>query len=68
MQVAIKKFFNKFEIKNNGVEFEIRDTAGKQVGDLYVTKSGLIWCRGKKPRAGGKPISWKKFIAAAEEI
>ena len=44
-------------LKNNGVEIQISDD-GKQFGDIYVTKTGVIWCRGKTHRENGVKFSF----------
>ena len=41
MNVSIKSFDVKMEVKNKGVEFEVRDTQGKFLGDCIVTKTGV---------------------------
>jgi len=68
MNVQLKRFHNEIEVKNNGVEFGIWDTSGKHLGDIYVRRAGLVWCEGKKSPKGGKPISWKKFVAWANTM
>ena len=47
MNISIKSFDVKMEIRNKGVEFEVRDTKGVFLGDCIITKTGLIWCNGK---------------------
>ncbi|MBC7213246.1 MAG: hypothetical protein H5U33_25480 [Pseudomonas sp.] len=61
MQVKIKSFDVQMEIKNKGVELDISDGKGR-LGDLVVTRTGLIWCKGKVSREKGVKISWKEFI------
>ena len=67
MKVSIKSLGLPMEIKNTGVEFEVYDNNNVFRGDCFVTKANLIWCKGKTKRDNGKKISWKKFIAWAEE-
>ena len=62
VNISIKKFDVKMEIKNNGVEFEVRNTKKKFLGDFIVTKTGLIWCKGRTKPANGKKVSWNDFI------
>jgi hypothetical protein len=63
MQVKIKKFEVNMEVKSNGIEFEVRDPGGDaQIGDCFVTMSGLVWCKGKTSKQKGIKISWKDFI------
>ena len=58
MKVKIKKFDVEMEVKNNGIEFQVHANNGDFLGDCYVTKTGLIWCRGRTTKANGIPVSW----------
>jgi hypothetical protein len=62
MKVAIKSFDVGMDIKNNGIELEVKDTSGKQLGDLIITKTQVIWCSGKTTRANGISVKWQDFI------
>jgi hypothetical protein len=62
MSVTIKKIHHELEIKNNGIEFSIRGSRGRHLGDLYVQKSGIVWCSGKTSRERGESVSWEKLI------
>ncbi|MFC7460797.1 hypothetical protein [Hydrogenophaga defluvii] len=66
MKVSIKDLQVAMEVKNAGVEFQINDNAEKQLGDLFVTKANLIWCKGKTQKDNGVKIRWEDFIAWAE--
>ena len=66
MKVAIKDFGLDMEIKNTGIEVSVADNGGVHKGDLYVTKTGLIWCPGKTQRENGKKISWQEFMDYAK--
>ncbi len=66
MKVTIKDFDVGMEIKNNGVELEVRNTSGKQLGDLVITKSQVIWCPGKTTRPKGRAFGWDTFIKMME--
>jgi hypothetical protein len=57
--VTIKDFYVDMNVKNNGVEFDISD--GGHLGDLIVTKVGIIWCEGRTRRAQGRKISWQEL-------
>jgi len=59
--VHVKSFDVEMEIKNKGVELEVRDTDGTFLGDLIVTKTQIIWCKGKTSREHGKKLTWQKF-------
>jgi hypothetical protein len=65
MKVSIKDLSVDMEIKNTGVELDVYDNAGKHLGDLVVTKTGLTWCQGRTTRANGQKISWADFIKFA---
>jgi len=67
MNVKIKQFDVEMEIKNNGIEIDVSN-AEKHLGDLYITKSRLIWCKGKKRQKNGRKISWSKFIEMMEKL
>lgn len=70
MKVNIKSFDVNMEVKSNGIEFEVRSTDGvNQLGDCYLTMTGLVWCNGKTTKTNGIKISWNDFmtIMASEE-
>jgi hypothetical protein len=67
MPVTIKDLAVNMEVKNKGVEFEIRDNNNKHLGDLVVAKAGLTWCKGRTLPANGVKINWKKFIDLVAE-
>ncbi len=62
MKVNIKSMKVEMEVKNTGVEFEVRTNKDEFLGDCFVTKTGLIWCQGKTKRENGVSISWEDFI------
>ncbi len=62
MKVCVKEMDVKMELKNNGIEFKVRNTDDTFLGDCIVNKKGLIWCPGRTARANGKKVSWDKFI------
>lgn len=66
MKVTIKSIGNELDLKNTGLEIAVYRFSKKpyeHIGDLYVRKSGLVWCPGKaEPDGSGIPVSWKKFI------
>ena len=62
MQVLIKSFNVNMDVKSSGVEFEVRSPDGKQqLGDCYLTMTGLIWCKGKTEKKNGVKINWDDF-------
>jgi hypothetical protein len=67
VKVFIKDLSVEMEVKNNGVEFDVASPGGDHLGDLYVTKSGLTWCKGKTNRENGQKMTWDKFMAMMEE-
>ncbi|MCH7579755.1 MAG: hypothetical protein IIB22_05880 [Chloroflexi bacterium] len=62
MKVTIKKFDVKMELKNNGIELDVRKPSGHRLGDLVITKSKLIWCEGKTTPPNGVSKTWAAFI------
>lgn len=68
MKVGIKDLAVSMEVKNSGVEFEVYDNNDKFLGDLVVSKSKLVWCRGKTAVANGHPINWTDFIAYMQSL
>lgn len=66
MIVSIKKFNVEMELKNNGIELEIRDTQDNFLGDLVVDKSKITWCKGRTKKANGIAISLEDFIKYME--
>jgi hypothetical protein len=67
MEVNVKKLDVAMQVKNNGIEFDIYD-GETFLGDFIVSKSGVIWCKGKTTRAKGKKVTWKALIAALEKM
>lgn len=68
MKVSIKDFAISMEIKNKGIELDVYDTGGNHLGDLVVTKTALIWCKGRTKPENGAKISWKSFIDYMEKL
>lgn len=67
MNVSIKNFNVAMEIKNKGVELEVRDTDNAHRGDLVVTRTKVIWCPGRTTPANGHSMSWNRFITLMEQ-
>jgi hypothetical protein len=67
MDVKIKNFDVKMEVKTKGVEFQVRSPNGREhLGDVVVNRTEIVWCKGKTQVANGKKIRWKKLIAMIE--
>lgn len=62
MSVTIKSFDVEMVVKNKGVEMGVYDNNEKFLGDLVITKSGLIWCQGRTSRENGVKVKWSEFI------
>ncbi len=62
MKVAIKSLDVSIEVKNNGIEFEVRNNKNEFLGDLFLSKKELVWCKGKTQRKQGEKIDWEEFI------
>jgi hypothetical protein len=67
MKVQFKSFGVDMQVKSKGVELQVSDPSGKQVGDLIVTQTKIIWCKGKTRRENGKTMSWNKFAQTMKE-
>ena len=63
MQVKIKSFDVNMDVKSNGIEFEVRKADGSaQLGDCFLTMTGLVWCKGKTGKKKGVKISWPDLM------
>jgi hypothetical protein len=66
VKVSIKDLSVDMEIKNIGIELDVYNNGGKHLGDLIVTKTHVIWCKGKIDRKNGVKVKWKDFIEKME--
>jgi len=66
MAVTVKDLNATIELKNKGMELEIRNPKGEHQGDVVMTKSGVTWCKGKTKPANGVKLSWEKFAELME--
>ncbi len=64
----IDDFSQSLDIKTSGIEIQVDRNKGGQMGDLYVTKTGLTWCKGKQSKANGVSIRWDKFADYMESL
>ena len=65
MNISIKDFDVEMEIKNKGIELDVYN--GKDyLADLVITKTQLIWCKGKTSRKNGVSVKWNDFIEYME--
>lgn len=63
MEVWIKSLQVEMQVKQKGIELEVRNADGtEQLGDFYATMTGLIWCKGKTQKRNGVKISWEDFM------
>jgi hypothetical protein len=63
MQIKTQPFKDALEIKNTGIAFDVYGAGSKRIGDLSVTRSGLVWSKGNAQRAkGGVTVKWDDFI------
>ena len=63
MQVSIKQFDVNMQVKSKGIEFEVRSPDGAtQLGDCYLTMTGLVWCNGRTLKKNGIKIDWNDLI------
>lgn len=60
MEVWIKSFDVDMQVKQKGIELEVRNADGKgQLGDCYATMTCLIWCKGKTKKENGVKLKWE---------
>ena len=63
MKVLITEFNVEMKVKNKGVQIDIFQPNGKvRHGDLTITKTKLIWCKGQTHKANGIEVSLEDFI------
>lgn len=54
MKITVKEFNVEMELKNKGMEFEVREPDGAaHLGDVLVNKTGLTWCKGRTTHQNG---------------
>ena len=67
MEVRIKQFDVNMVVKSKGIELEVRTPGGSsQIGDCYVTMTGLVWCIGKTTKQNGVKVSWDELATLLE--
>lgn len=62
MKLSIKDLSISMELKNRGIEIEVRDTKDCFLGDLIINKAGMVWCKGKQQKQNGAKKSWNEII------
>ena len=62
MQIKTQPFKEPIEIKNSGIAFDVYGSGAKRIGDLAVTKDGLIWNKSTAQRTKGVTVKWDQFI------
>ncbi|MCH7998547.1 MAG: hypothetical protein IIA91_03580 [Chloroflexi bacterium] len=62
MKVSIKDFGVAMDVKQRGIEFQVKEPNGDLRGDFYLTMKHVIWCEGQTQRQNGKHLTWSKFI------
>jgi hypothetical protein len=64
MEVWIKSLEVEMQVKQKGIELEVRGKDGKdQLGDCYATMTGLVWCKGRTKKENGIKLKWEDLIA-----
>lgn len=61
MNVTVKSFDVVMELKNKGIELEVRSPQGDHLGDLIITKTQAIWCKGRTRRENGKSVTLEQL-------
>ncbi len=75
MQIKTQPIKEAIEIKSSGIAFDVYGNGAKRIGDLAITKNGLIWSNGNVQRAKGAAkggvkasakgvtVKWDDFIS-----
>lgn len=59
MEVHIKSFNVDAQVKQRGLEFEVRSADGAtHLGDCFVTMTGIRWCEGRTTYENGVQLPW----------
>jgi hypothetical protein len=62
MEINVKNMnIESMKLTDKGIELSVY-YGDKHLGDLVITNSKLIWCRGKTTPEKGKVVTWDKFI------
>ncbi len=68
MKVSIKDWGMPMEIKNKGIEIDVADDSSGHWGDLCVTKTGLVWCKGRIKKENGAKLTWEEFRNLMDDL
>lgn len=64
MQIKTQPIKEAIELKNSGIAFDVYNNGAKRIGDLAVTRNGLIWSNGgTTQRSKGVTVKWDDFIS-----
>ena len=71
MKVSIKDLaVQSLDIGSKGIEIDVRenkkDSKSSHIGDLFVTMTKLIWCKGKTEKPNGVSFTWAQFMDIVE--
>ena len=67
MKVWIKSFDVEMQVKQSGIELEVRSADGaNQLGDCYATMTGLVWCKGRTTKQHGVKLKWEDLAILCE--
>ena len=62
MQIKTQPIKEAIEIKSSGIAFDVYNNGAKRIGDLAITKNGLVWSNGSTQRTKGVIVKWDQFI------
>jgi len=71
MEVWIKSLEVDMQVKQKGIELEVRGKNGEsQLGDCYATMTGLIWCKGRIKKENGVKLKWEdlQILCSSEDV
>lgn len=62
MQIKTQPIKEAIEIRDSGIAFDVYNNGAKRIGDLAVTKNGLVWNKVNAQRTKGVTVKWDDFI------
>ena len=67
MKLVLDNLGAGLEIKNRGIRLTVATPTGEHFGHLYLTKTKLVWCPGKRNKSNGVELTWRDFDSLVNE-
>jgi hypothetical protein len=55
------------KLNDKGIELSVYDGT-KHLGDLIISTSKLVWCKGRTTPENGRAVSWTRFITDMQGV